>query len=418
MKCWKQDCIKESIYLCQCSEQGIYSCETHYIDHLQLNIQQRHLPQPLKFKPSQNAKQALCSYLKSRNAELNTLQSEAISKISQKIKKLNTQLKIAIDEITRVKKENQALIARIVQAEQISLHDDLAKILALDPDEAIEIIQDNICRIDIRKIPKYIECNLDTFDYSISGNEIDIFRDNSKMLLRVSLEDLTIKEAEIAMNQNTNTHLSICKISNSNLICIGGYNPYTSTAFMIYPDNSIKYLANLSQPCGFSSAIYYKNEVYAFGGYNNSGYVMTPEKYNISENIWKPLPKISVGANCCTGFVYKNKIFFAGIQHSKVYIYDIQQNSYSVIPIGLNPSKGKVLILNRNIFYVIESGSHIYEVGLNDLNWKAVGSCEPLNNYPVSHFVEFKNCIYFLNEGSYIYRFDLDSKSVLKLKKI
>ncbi|CAG9314451.1 unnamed protein product [Blepharisma stoltei] len=415
MSCWESNCSARPTFVCPCSGTGVYSCEAHLIEHLKLKSQNPHQPEPQSFNSYSETKQVICDYLMKRNSDLSNYQSRVIDATAQKIKQLKSQLEVAIDEFQRVIKENTVLIEKVILAENLPKNDEINKILFSQPDEALKIIS-TLSWIDKEKLPDYIQCK---FDSPEERNEINIFRDNTKKLLRVNLNDLSHKEIEIPIEHNATVWLSICKLPDNNLFCFQGINAYSSPTFMIYEDNSIRYLTSRPNLCRYASAIYYENEVYSFGGNNDFGYVTTPEKYNISENKWYKIPQnLSVGSISCNGFSYKDKIFFVGLNHAKIYIYHVSQNKYSEIPINLTPNAVKILHLIGNCIYVIESNSKIYEIDADDIQrWRIAGT-SPSFGRPVSHFVQLKNSVYFMDNNSYIMNFDLASKSVRQVKQI
>ncbi|CAG9314297.1 unnamed protein product [Blepharisma stoltei] len=418
MKCWKLECPSEPIFFCPCSEIGTNSCEVHLIEHLRFKAQKVHQPEAIYYKSCPETKQALYSFLKARNEDLDKLKLIIINEITKRIKELNSHLIIALEEIKRVENKNLEYMRRIISTENTSKTNKIENFLTWEPNTALRSIKSCLLRIDKTKIPNYINFDFDNFKDPY--DEIAIFRDNTKNLLRINLNDFGYEETELAIDKNMSMHLSICKLPDSRLFCFGGCNPYSSSAFMIYPDNSIKYLASRSVPCGFSSAIYYNGEVYAFGGQNANGYVMTPEKYNISQDQWSSLPKLSTGANYCTGFAYDNEIYFAGSEHKEIYIYRNYHDPYSRQISNLIPNSQKVLLLfNHSSYLIIEGNFKMREFKdiknlnptITDWNFNWIGTL-------ASQVVQFNGDAYFIDSNFYLYKFDLAKKVIQQLRKI
>mmetsp|Transcript_3490 Transcript_3490/g.3237 ORF Transcript_3490/g.3237 Transcript_3490/m.3237 type:complete len:130 (+) Transcript_3490:347-736(+) len=121
-----------------------------------------------------------------------------------------------------------------------------------------------------------------------------------------------------------------------------------------------------------------------------------------------------MASSLCACTIFKNSIIICGYEHSKVYKYDFQIESYTELPImDIRQKFQKILFeINSRIYVLIKNGKILESEVDNEYAWNVVGN---------SQFVYYNNCFLVNHKGSiyislhyyrdmYCYKFCLKKK--------
>ncbi|CAG9320688.1 unnamed protein product [Blepharisma stoltei] len=198
----------------------------------------------------------------------------------------------------------------------------------------------------------------------------------------------------ISKNETLNFGTSIALLPQSELFCYGNHEPISGISCIIDLKSwKIKKTLPSWTPCYFAGSIYYKNSIYMFGGYNGVSLLCLASKFDINENKWFQITPLPMASSLCACTVFKNSIIICGYEHSKVYKYDVQIESYSELPvIDLRQNFQKILFeINSRIYILIKNGKILESEVDNEYAWSIVGN---------SQFVYYNNCFWVNHKGS------------------
>ncbi|CAG9328484.1 unnamed protein product [Blepharisma stoltei] len=207
----------------------------------------------------------------------------------------------------------------------------------------------------------------------------------------------------------------MCLIPDNSIFCCGYYPTPKKSAFIIQPNKMLKHVADTPFSIGLSGSIYYNDSVYVFGGSTTSGIWSGAFKYYLWEDKWanlNPMPLKSTFVSC---IAKNNKILLSGREHTKIYCYDIIQNSYNELHNIQQGQWRKIICENNKNAYVIEAGGHIYEGNQEWKAWRTIGNSGIISKELIGCKVLWENSAYFCFEGYDLYEFNMKEK---KCKKI
>ncbi|CAG9330129.1 unnamed protein product [Blepharisma stoltei] len=172
--------------------------------------------------------------------------------------------------------------------------------------------------------------------------------------------------------------------------------------------------------CSDSSAIYFKQNVYCFGGYLNNNRLALSARFDLYQNRWVKLIPMPWSDFCCHSVIFKENISIAGCTHKNILLYSIDNESFSIVPYSFALHTRKILI-SSNRLYLIECcfNGWIYESKIGDeYSWKQIGKSVIKFN-PLQVFCTYnKGGVYIASAGvcnDDFYKFSLNKKVITKL---
>jgi hypothetical protein len=157
--------------------------------------------------------------------------------------------------------------------------------------------------------------------------------------------------------------------------------------------------------------------VYIFGGVNSSGNLNKAERMKIGEWRWSALPNMKE-ARCDFGvYVSENRIYLiGGVDNRSVEYYDIQLNSFNLLPSIQVPKGGIVCSLIDDKIYAL--GRNNLRVFTKDFQLlQSQDNIQHPRPYCFSDvIVRGSNFIYFNDNSSKVKCFDSASNTVRELK--
>ncbi|CAG9328483.1 unnamed protein product [Blepharisma stoltei] len=412
MKCWKDQCGNKLEFACPCIDPPVYSCDTHIAAHIKTAPWSRHIPDSLAISPNPETKRALIDCLHKSLSDLYELRRKTVLDFSMQIKQINEKMKIVLELFDDSIKNRHKLISEIKIVEVISnsRKTQINKILASEPEEATMLLEDffdifdrfNFFIDDIGKIAPFIN----------ESNKFIIFRNNSTKIVQMDLNNnYSSTEFNISLDSPQSHYTTMCIIPGNSFFCYGNYPNTANTAFIIDSNN------NAPDSLSLSGSIYYNSSVYVFGGHTRYSNVINAYRYYLLESKWENLNPLPVQSSFVSCIAKNNKILLSGREHSKIYCYDIIQNSY--IELHSIQLGQKIICENNKNAYVIEAGGYIYEGNQEWNYWSTIGSSgTEKNNNLIGCTVLWQNKAYFAFGGYNLYEFDMKEKKCKKLKTI
>ncbi|CAG9317144.1 unnamed protein product [Blepharisma stoltei] len=247
--------------------------------------------------------------------------------------------------------------------------------------------------------------------YTITG------KDSRTNLIIYDTEN-NIKEVRIVETpQPLDWGTCITQLPNGNLFCFG--NSELSGVSLIIGENNIFKELPSGTPCCASSAIYFNNSVYCFGGWNNQNLTLS-KRFDLNKSRWiklEPLPQ----ADChCNSVIFNGDIVISGYDNKNLLRYSIGSNTFVATPYDFQARKGKILISTEKL-YLIECGSNgsIYESELsNDTAWRRIGDSvirSDLDQVYLSYNKGGINIVYLYGDPTSYFKFNLETKRLNKL---
>ncbi|CAG9327947.1 unnamed protein product [Blepharisma stoltei] len=205
----------------------------------------------------------------------------------------------------------------------------------------------------------------------------------------------------------------MCLLPDKSIFCYGNY-PGEGTAFILYPNSTVKQLSD-GDPSGGMDAVHHDGFIYLFGGWNAAGNLSNQAaKYELSADKWykiRPLKENLSPVSCIAG---NYGIAFVGYQSSELYSYNHKQDIYNEIYRNFAANTYKLLLQAENRIFLIESEKNIYESEPNQLsNWKTIGSSKISYGYRVAYQVYFNQSCYFMDWEYKIYKFNMKSLQLM-----
>ncbi|CAG9327237.1 unnamed protein product [Blepharisma stoltei] len=211
---------------------------------------------------------------------------------------------------------------------------------------------------------------------------------------------------------------SLTQLPNSELFCFGSFPLSGATCIIDLKNFKVKRKLPDGISCHNSKGIYYKNSVYLFGGSNRWGTLNLAQKFDLVENRWSCLPLLPIASHRCSLVVYKEFILICGNNHTCIYKYDLEIESYSEVPNISFPKYSNRILFTVNLrVYAVVNKVGIFESGeLDENNWTLTS-----DNYfeAADTYIDFQESIYFgwfLGYKSIYYKFSLQEKRIEQLE--
>ncbi|CAG9310790.1 unnamed protein product [Blepharisma stoltei] len=213
----------------------------------------------------------------------------------------------------------------------------------------------------------------------------------------------------------------IVQLPNSELFCYGNSFFSGISCIIDLETFTVKKLLPYGSPSWCCGAVYYKNCVYFFGGWDKQNYMLFAEKFDLAGNRWLKSPKLPEASSGCSCVLFQECIYICGFFHSKVYKYDLEIESYSNINFPVLCSKmSKLLFSGNSRLYLIQEPGILFESDYgSEYAWSKIGAFNLKWNY--SAFRKKVNQSVFISFISYncmsCFKFDLVRKSLEKLAR-
>ncbi|CAG9327926.1 unnamed protein product [Blepharisma stoltei] len=408
MECWKEGCKNKVKVLCKCVDPVLYSCKIHISKHVQAASFEEHKLEPLKLKPNQKYKEALIEELHKLSKELLDIKEDLIKDTYKKIEELEFSLIKALENIEQIRLNQADLIRKIDSVKKLPKinPNPLERLLSLDPESARKKLNEFGCSFNRSDF----EVNKNDRTDAVENNEIVFFRGGTKNSVRVNLTNFSKSEQQIDIFQNNASHnnISMCLLPDKSIFCYGNY-PSSGTAFILYPDNTIKQLSD-GDPSRGMGAVYHDDFIYLFGGWKAKGKAWNKAaKYELSTDRWYKVCPLNQNLSRISCIAGNYGIAFISYESSKLYLYNHKQDIYSEIYLNFAVNINKVLMQAENRLFLIESSYNIYESEPNQLsNWKNIGTSR-ISYGRAAYQVYFNQRCYFMDRDCKVYKFDMNS---------
>lgn len=193
------------------------------------------------------------------------------------------------------------------------------------------------------------------FEQEVCEHYVYLFTPGKPTVCRVNLERMSKKE--VTFNRNWTFEASWCELENKSLFFCGGNGMNNSEVLVVNFDE--KTVMNRSPFTGRSGhfIIEYSNMLYVFGG--NKGKVA--EKYRFDSDTWDILAEMPYKIMRLSGALISEEIVLSGADCEKLFLYNIQGNTYNDISIqDLSKNKNKILFSHQNIIYCLSGDKLLY----------------------------------------------------------
>ncbi|CAG9331320.1 unnamed protein product [Blepharisma stoltei] len=179
-----------------------------------------------------------------------------------------------------------------------------------------------------------------------------------------------------------------------------------------------RYLPNIRE-LGYPICVYYENYIYVFGCRDLKQRAL---KFDLLKDKWIKLPTILENLQQYCLEIFKKCLLLVGNCDGKIFKYDFEIESYSIIDLEFSPAWGGVGVISANSrAYIFESSSFLHESEIdNEYVWQKIGKfnfrfydvlCKKYVNASILITMPSGN-------GLRVYRFELKSKTFKMMKDI
>lgn len=413
--CYADKCSSNPIGYCLCTRVPIIFCLIHSLEHNQINRDHR-VFDFVASPPSDSMKKII--KINQLKIGLKNTKKSVVSQSIELIKLVNDSNQASQNCInTLINKCNETL--------RLALQDENAEVIknySIMPKLASDLTKTNLEEWDdqlnknLSNLQYLIQETLDISSFNLYENEIIFFTHGTKLLNTFNLDSHETQNKELSvLPEEIDSFISICELPNKSKFCYGNDSGLT---FIIDQYKNIKLLPNGKTNWALDSK-YYKNFVYAIGGYKNLA-----EKYNLLENKWESCASIpqKFNFNSSRSALIGGRIIIVGIYFENKIIYDIEENDYCIMSgVNLDENVHKFIFTFGNRVYIGVYGENFYESGENDLaSWTRLSKTNPVNSnyYQISYYSLTKDSVFFLNYPGNLYEFKLKTKEINLVKEL
>ena len=180
------------------------------------------------------------------------------------------------------------------------------------------------------------------FNYTFGKKTVKVYDLQTKRLISSNIE----------IDGTFNAPGSVCM--NPSCFYLAGINDKSRSTYMLHlPSFEVTKKADLiAVRCGHA-IIKYKNDVYAFAGYDGK-LIKTCEFYNINNDTWTEIPDMPKASRLCNAVIIKKRIFISGYDLATVFAFSPENQTYDDLQLSCmgNPkfmfSLGNRIYLQKN----------------------------------------------------------------------
>ncbi|CAG9317972.1 unnamed protein product [Blepharisma stoltei] len=269
-------------------------------------------------------------------------------------------------------------------------------------------------------IPKLKQTFQDYIDTS-SPKGLLYLIDSSHNLLIYNADSNTKEKQILETPEPLDYGTCMAQLPNGKLFFYGRYQGSGIT--LLIDENWLVHKLPSGKPCRWSSAIFFNNSIYCFGGKDQNDHRLPlSRRFDLDENWWIELTQMPQACFNCDSVIFNRNILISGVSIKNLLLYSIDTDSFSTIPYDFAKNKRKILINAEKKLYLIESRNRsIYESDIESYtNWRKIGD-SPIDIHPFQVYWTHNKgeiCIGCINYASseYYFKFDLDKKTLVKLE--
>ncbi|CAG9324883.1 unnamed protein product [Blepharisma stoltei] len=212
----------------------------------------------------------------------------------------------------------------------------------------------------------------------------------------------------------------IAQLPNGNLFCFGKDSPIISGTTLIIDENYRARELPSGTHCYSSSAIYFNNSVYCFGGINNKGSITLSERFDLNKNRWTKLKSLPQADHGCKSVMFNGNIVISGY-NKHLLRYSIGKNTFAKIPYDFKEFKQKILLSAERLYLIECQNGSIYESELSsDTAWRPIGDSiiNSFHQIYVSYNKGGINIALIYSVVISYFKFNLEGKILTKLDEI
>ena len=399
-QCFESGCTKRIAFACSCTNPKTYSCDGHYVWHLQNPAS--HLPESLIIQLSSIQRNALLPKLRNLLPYFQQFEMNILRNGKELIEFITMQINKSLARAKDLEKATLELLdGRGINTNCYQIIKSFNFQLSPDVSDSVENI-----KINLETILKFPES-----DASWKESSGIVFSRDYKIggLVSIDLNSFTLSTLDWA--PKIGAYCNACKIDKNSYFFYGGYLGGASRAESYLVNFSEKkYEALPNGICKHLAGISLKEDiVYIFGGRSDTAIVNSCEIFDLKLKEWKSINALPKACSSIAAAVLNNEIILSGYQFDCCYSYN---NSIftSILPLTGDCYK---LVCEGWIF----SKSLLYEnKESNNSKWVSQNINNPWSNYLFTYTSCKKDqYFYFIDRSSSLMRIDTILK---KLERI
>ncbi|OMJ65763.1 hypothetical protein SteCoe_37656 [Stentor coeruleus] len=428
IKCSAEKCLAIPTTQLFCESQQIILCSTHFYAHNETCSLDHRTVSFLKNISDQ--KSSIESTLKSITKNLLQENKNLIIHFNELIEQLMQEKKQVLSAIYRTIQHCKILLKFVREKDRIPI------IYAQDTIKNTQITIDDI-NIEMTACRSF---NFDQIGYSKSlikdvlknnQSEEEIHEDledclyffikNSKTLVKFDPSTLSLNKINTEVSENQGEFMALCSISYKKVFVTGGKREnFLDCCYIINAQTGKKKILPKIRKRAFAQALYYKNAVFIFGGFDKR-ILASSDMFNLTTLSWKSLSNLPTPLDSTSATILsENNILIVGSDQTFKHFclsYNIVSNSYSNFSLQFSSKNYDLLIQDDDFLYLLNPENILITTKSNLNTWDQ----KPNSTYfecTTSRVAMRNKKAYFYDMRGYIYEFDLESLVIKKILNI
>lgn len=433
-KCFAENCTTQPVCYCDCIENFSFMCQNHFFVHINENEKLKHPIQVIYSKIDPETKDIKLKEFSDLIETMKIIESNIHNSLSGIINALNNlqtecikyfrEQRLVINQtMESLEKEDKEIIVSGYQTQSFAFENYAAHLSSVNSD--IQSLCDTITEC-IGKREKKFKChkefyNFDEINYYNNGaldEHLYCFQIGTKNLIEFNTLTNLKRTIQVNVNENQGSLAPTCQIPGNKLFYSGGYSPHLDTSYLIdLKTFTVEQLPKLRQR-GITTATYYKQCVYIFGGYTGKTHLENADKFDLIKKQWvclSPLPNISGDMHV---LIYRSYFLMTYIRNSSLLKYYLDKNSYEAIG-SLKYGSNHSIIRDCQKIYLINENT-LYLSNENNFNeWALIKSLSQSLYQNTSKPVTRKREVFMFSiHYNKIWKFNLDSLDLILIGTI
>ena len=367
-KCKFSECEQQPEFCCSCTYPSQNFCGTHFLRHLESDsagphearsyikildeseVRKIHGALANRFRSLQESKKNIIQAGNSLKKTIDSVCSKGVKKISMAQK----EIQLSLDEFSSEVKFGDSSDSFAKQLIQNGPQQRQKLLCFLGLKEMKFHITNLLSEIEeCLTIKEELDLNFsDNYSDLYYADELIHFNRDSKELVRIQLPQGKRRVTTMPYSKNFGIQAAICKLPGDQYFHYGGFTSF----FGICSDCYIISSSGIQEYTPYhhifsSSACYWEDSVYVFGGCN----VFTGKiacKFELSNKTWSEIQPLPVAMSSTSSISFNECIYLTGYQANSLYSYDPKFDSYSK-ELSLKKDSHKLLCRSNQAGYLI-----------------------------------------------------------------
>ena len=262
---------------------------------------------------------------------------------------------------------------------------------------------------------------LDNINQTLKNDEILYYvQEYSKEFVKLNLSSFELNTVYLDIHESDLIQSTFFKVDECTLLINGGLERVGTYSNYDYFVNLISYKVKRIKTCHFrSNALVEKafDKVYSFGGLHCDRHLRKSAYLDLILLVWVPISLLPDELFNTCPLAVGEQILISGFPNNYLQIYQIFDDFYLDLEIGLNIDLSNILIEHQNSIFLVSD--EIYKCEKKNLQtWIKVGRRSIISNNFVTKAIVRENVAYFADSDGVVFSFDLINYKLQALTQI